>query len=135
MPATQQAQLLRSATYLPVPDVVASGRWYHDVLGFECEYEAGAPAEFAIWKRGGVAVMLRRVSRETRLAPNESQGGSWDLFAWVDDADALHDEIVRAGATIVYPPVVQPYGMKEFAVRDPDGYVLGFGQRMPRAAG
>jgi hypothetical protein len=23
---------------------------------------------------------------------------------------------------------VQPYGMKEFAVRDPNGYVLGFGQ-------
>jgi hypothetical protein len=29
----------------------------------------------------------------------------------------------------VYPPVVQPYGMKEFAVRDPNGYVLGFGQQ------
>jgi hypothetical protein len=27
--------------------------------------------------------------------------------------------------------VVQPYGMKEFAVRDPDGHVLGFGQTWP----
>ena len=24
--------------------------------------------------------------------------------------------------------MLQPYGMKEFAARDPHGYVLGFGQ-------
>jgi len=32
------------------------------------------------------------------------------------------------GAEIVHNPVIQPYGMKEFAVRDPAGYVLGFGE-------
>jgi len=32
------------------------------------------------------------------------------------------------GATFVYSPTVRPYGMREFAVRDPNGYVLGFGQ-------
>jgi len=37
-------------------------------------------------------------------------------------------ELTRSGATIVYPPTVQPYGMREFAVRDASGYVLGFGQ-------
>ncbi len=33
------------------------------------------------------------------------------------------------GAEIVYGPIVQQaYQMEEFAVRDRDGYVLGFGQ-------
>ena len=35
----------------------------------------------------------------------------------------------RNGAAIVYGPIVQEaYQMEEFAVRDRDGYVLGFGQ-------
>ena len=35
----------------------------------------------------------------------------------------------------VYGPIVQTeYNMKEFAVRDVDGYVLGFGQEWPPAA-
>ena len=50
------------------------------------------------------------------------------MFFWVDDVMKLHAELAGAGATVVYAPVVQPYGMKEFAVRDPNGYVLGFGQ-------
>lgn len=51
------------------------------------------------------------------------------MFFWVDDVEILHDELVRKHSEVVYPLTVQPYGMKEFAVRDPNGYVLGFGQR------
>ena len=32
----------------------------------------------------------------------------------------LFDELTQKGASIVYPPIIQPYHMKEFAVRDPD---------------
>jgi hypothetical protein len=63
----------------------------------------------------------------------ESQGGTWDAFFWVDDADALHSELVGKGATIVYGPLVQDaYQMREFAARDRDGHVLGFGHALPR---
>jgi hypothetical protein len=30
------------------------------------------------------------------------------------------------------PAIGTYYGMKEFAVRDPNGYVLGFGQTLPQ---
>ena len=51
------------------------------------------------------------------------------MFFWVHDVRALHAELFGNGATIVYGPIVQAaYGMEEFAVRDRDGYVLGFGQ-------
>jgi hypothetical protein len=50
------------------------------------------------------------------------------VFFWVADIETMYGELVRRGATIVYPPTVQPCGMKEFAVRDASGYVLGFGQ-------
>jgi predicted enzyme related to lactoylglutathione lyase len=75
--------------------------------------------------------MFRRVPEPGLICPNEAQGGTWDVFFWVNDVEALHAELVTKGAVIVYPPVIQPYGMKEFAIRDPNGYVLGFGQTWP----
>jgi catechol 2,3-dioxygenase-like lactoylglutathione lyase family enzyme len=73
--------------------------------------------------------MLRLVADATQISPNEKQGGTWDVFFWVSDAQALFDELQTNGAEIVYGPVIQAeYHMKEFAVRDADGYVLGFGQ-------
>jgi len=45
----------------------------------------------------------------------------------------LYRELTSAGAAVVYEPTVQLYGMKEFAVRDPNGYVLGFGQQISGA--
>ena len=41
----------------------------------------------------------------------------------------MHAELKANGADIVYGPIVQEsYQMEEFAVRDREGYVLGFGQ-------
>jgi catechol 2,3-dioxygenase-like lactoylglutathione lyase family enzyme len=129
MVVTRQAEIIRGAAYFPVPDVSAAGAYYRDVLGFTCEYEAGSPPEFGVYSRSGSPLMFRRVPESTTISPNEQQNGTWDVFFWVDDVDALYAELTLTGATIVYAPVVQPYGMKEFAVRDPNGYVLGFGQQ------
>jgi uncharacterized glyoxalase superfamily protein PhnB len=136
MPAAGSPRILRGAPYFPVADVAAAGDYYRDVFGFQVEYAAGEPPEFAICSRDGCPIMLRRVPKPDRIVPNEAQGGTWDAFFWVEGVTALFDEIHARGATIVYPPTVQPYGMKEFAVRDPAGYVLGFGQSLgPGAAG
>lgn len=43
--------------------------------------------------------------------------------------DALHDRI-RPHAKIAMALVTQFYGMREFAIEDPDGYVLTFAQRV-----
>lgn len=125
------ATLLRSAPYFPVADVARSSAHYRDVLGFQTSYSAGAPPEFAICVRDGFSVMLRRVADPDRIRPVESQGGTWDAFFWVDDAAALHAELSARGAVVVYGPVRQDaYHMLEFAVRDADGHVLGFGQSL-----
>ena len=122
-------QLLRSAPYFPVADVERTAAHYEGVLGFQREYVAGSPAQFAIMTRDGLSIMLRLVSDPDRISPNESQGGTWDAFFWVRDVRALHTELVAKGADIVYGPMLQQaYQMEEFAARDSDGYVLGFGQ-------
>ena len=120
-------QLLRGAPYFPVPDVDQAVGHYEQVFGFAREYVAGTPPEFAMVSRDGHCIMLRRVTE--RISPNEQQGGTWDAFFWVRDVKALHDELKSRGAIVVYGPLLQPaYNMQEFAVRDRDGYVLGFGQ-------
>ncbi len=79
--------------------------------------------------RDGFSIMLRLVTDPGRISPNEHQGGTWDVFFWVRDIRTLHAELTANGAEIAYGPAVQPaYGMEELAVRDGDGYVLGFGQ-------
>jgi uncharacterized glyoxalase superfamily protein PhnB len=128
MTVAARAELLRGAPYFPVADVAAAGEYYRAVLGFECEYAAGDPPIFAVYSRSGAPIMFRQVDQPGLICPNERQGGTWDVFCWVSDVMQLHAELAGAGATVVYPPVLQPYGMKEFAVRDPNGYVLGFGQ-------
>ena len=81
-----------------------------------------------------LAVMLL-VADPARIGPNEQQGGTWDAFFWVNDAEGLCSEFKSKAAELVYGPIVQiEYNMKEFAVRDIDGYVLGFGQDRPQAA-
>jgi uncharacterized glyoxalase superfamily protein PhnB len=124
--------LFRSAPYFPVADVAASANHYETVFGFKKEYVAGAPPQFAIVSRDGLAIMLRLVSEPGRITPNEKQGGTWDAFFWVRDVQALFEELKASGADIVYGPIIQEsYSMKEFAARDREGYVLGFGQPVP----
>jgi len=75
--------------------------------------------------------MLRLVANAGLITPNEKQGGTWYGVFLVDDADALHAELSANGADVVYGPMIQEsYQMKEFAVRDPEGYVLGFGEKV-----
>ncbi|MGH9390414.1 MAG: VOC family protein [Vicinamibacteria bacterium] len=129
MPVQQTPQLLRSAPYFPVADVERSAIYYERVLGFHREYTGGDPPQFAILSRDGLSIMLRLVPAPERISPNERQGGTWDVFFWVRDVRALHAELSANGADVVYGPTVrEEYQMEEFAVRDREGYVLGFGQ-------
>jgi catechol 2,3-dioxygenase-like lactoylglutathione lyase family enzyme len=133
MSSPHESQLLRCAPYFPVADVEQSAAHYERVLGFHSEYIAGTPPHFAIVSRDGLAIMLRLVPTPGHISPNEEQGGTWDAFFWVRDARALHAELRANGADIVYGPMVQEaYQMEEFAVRDREGYVLGFGQALAR---
>ncbi len=42
----------------------------------------------------------------------------------VDDVDAAYAAAVREGAEIVHPLTDEPWGVRRFFVRDPDGHVI-----------
>lgn len=128
---SSKGMLLRSAPYFPVADLERTGAFYEHTLGFRREYSGGTPPRFAIYIRDGLAIMLRTVPAPERITPNEAQGGTWDAFFWVSDVRALYAELGAKGAPFAYGLLVQhEYHMEEFAVRDADGHVLGFGQAL-----
>jgi uncharacterized glyoxalase superfamily protein PhnB len=121
-------RLLRAAPYLLSRDLESLSAHYERVLGFTREYTGGNPPEFVIVSRDSLPIMLRRAAAGAAIVPNEKQGGTWDVFFWVRGLHALHAQMVASGANVVYGPTLQPYGVNEFAVRDVEGYVLGFGE-------
>ena len=43
---------------------------------------------------------------------------------WVDDVDAVHERALAAGLEITHPPTDEPWNVREFHVRHPDGHVF-----------
>lgn len=64
------------------------------------------------------------VVREDASAPVVPQ-----LTVEVADVDAVHDEAVRRGLEIVHPLTDEPWGVRRFFVKDPNGVVLNAASR------
>jgi catechol 2,3-dioxygenase-like lactoylglutathione lyase family enzyme len=47
-----------------------------------------------------------------------------DVTIEVDDVDAVHERAVAAGAEIVHPLTDEPWDVRRFFVRDPNGAVI-----------
>jgi Glyoxalase-like domain len=87
---------------------------YLRVLGFSEDWRA--PSVVSV-SRGRFALML--------CEGDQGQPGTWVWFG-VEDVEALHRELVAAGATVRLPPTNYPWA-QEIHVEDPDGHVLRFG--------
>ena len=121
------AQMRGVAPVLLVADVQKAAAYFRDALGFNIPRFWGDPPTFTIASRDGLEVMLNQVGAADVFRPNGDYDGRFDAYFWVRDADALHAEFASHGADIVCPPSDEPYGMREFQVRDPDGHLLAFG--------
>jgi uncharacterized glyoxalase superfamily protein PhnB len=119
---------------LIVRDVAASTAFYCDVLGFAIKQTVPEQAPFVfVWlERDGVPVFLNAVHAVEEDFPGAAArpaGGTATLFFTVTEVDALHARIAPQ-APVVMPIKTQFYGMREFAVTDPDGHILTFAERV-----
>jgi GNAT superfamily N-acetyltransferase len=119
----QQFSLRKSEPIFPVADVVATVRYYEDVLGFGEHWLWGEPPQFGGVRWGRIGMMFDQES-----SPAAKAGGQWHWFA-VDGLDALYEFHGRNGATICSPLEAKPWAMREYTVRDLNGHYLRFGQR------
>jgi uncharacterized glyoxalase superfamily protein PhnB len=123
-----KAKLTGSAAILLVKDVVYTVKWYTEKLGFSCSNLYGNPPSFAIVHRDNKYIMFAEAPPD-KIIPNwKIRDKTSNVYFWVDDVESLYNEFKSSGATIDYELCIQPYGVKEFGINDPDGYDIAFGQ-------
>jgi predicted enzyme related to lactoylglutathione lyase len=92
------------APYFIVDDVVTTANYYRDKLGFSYERFWQEPPAFCMVKRNGIVIMLAQLDQTGVMRPNSTvdpEGGAWDAYIWIDDADALNTEFKSKGVKIV----------------------------------
>ena len=105
-------------------DIPATVAFYCNTLGFLCPVQIDG---WACLERDGVEVML---SRPNQHEPYERPQFSGSFYFRCDDVDAWWERLKGAGR-VVYPLENFEYGMREFAIRDNNGYILQFGSEIP----
>ncbi len=126
------AKLNGSAPVVLVSDIHKAAAYYGDKLGFRQQMFYGEPTNFCIARRDGFAVMLALATPADIKPYWQTVGGMWNLYLWVDDAEALYAEFTASGAIIDYTLETKAYGVKEFGVRDLDGHDIGIGEIIDR---
>jgi catechol 2,3-dioxygenase-like lactoylglutathione lyase family enzyme len=102
-----------------VPNVqshdIEASRAFYGLLGFD-----------EVMNLGWVATMAspsNPTAQVTFIGPDPS-GIHADMSVEVDDVDGVHAVLLAAGAEIVYSLRDEPWGVRRFFVRDPNGAVV-----------
>jgi uncharacterized glyoxalase superfamily protein PhnB len=111
-------RMLALTPMLQARDLARTIAWYETVLGFRC---TGKEDGWCRLERNQVALMFMRNAHLGEPHATATQ------YIYVDDVMALWNAI-KDRVTAEWGPEQMPYGMLEFAIKDPDGYLLSFGQ-------
>jgi catechol 2,3-dioxygenase-like lactoylglutathione lyase family enzyme len=117
--------ILQNHYVLAVPNVRQSAKFYVDALGFTVTAD---PAGWIFLSKDHCTIMLGECPDD--VPP--SQLGSHNYFAYlrVDDADAWYAQLQPHGVQFLSAATNQPWGMREFAIKTPDGHRIMFGQTL-----
>jgi len=120
---------------LLVASVERSLAFYVDTLGFErgTTVPEQSPFVFASVTSGDVEIFFNDAAAAVKEYPafaGKPIGATGTMFIELEGVNALHDR-VKSSVTITMPLITQFYGMREFAIADPDGYVITFAERVP----
>jgi catechol 2,3-dioxygenase-like lactoylglutathione lyase family enzyme len=123
------------ASMLPHDDPEASLAFYRDILGFEVRQDVGSGT--MRWITVGppgqpTSVVLHPPAVDPGITDEErrtvvemmAKGTYGMLLLSTEDLDVTFDKLQGAGAEVVQEPTVQPYGIRDCAVRDPAGNLL-----------
>ncbi|OOG39507.1 glyoxalase [Rhodanobacter sp. C06] len=129
------------ASFLPHSDPDASLAFYRDTLGFEVRNDVGYHG--MRWITVGsadqpdTAIVLFPPNASPGVTDEEkrtiaemmAKGTYATMLLATRDLDAAFEKIQASGAEIVEEPVMQPYGVRDCAVRDPAGNLLRVQER------
>lgn len=123
-------------TFLPHDDPEESLAFYRDTLGFEVRLDVGSgkmrwitvgppnqPATSIVLHPPAVGPGTTGQERRT-IAEMMAKGTYAIVVLATSDLDATFERLQGTDADIVQEPTEQPYGVRDFAVRDPAGTMV-----------
>ncbi|HKR07738.1 MAG TPA: VOC family protein [Gemmatimonadaceae bacterium] len=112
-----------------VADIASTVRWYVKELGFTLagQFPAREPYVFASLQRDNAELMLLNLADyEKPDLSGRRLAGLWDVYFRMSGVAAFY-ETIKDKPFMQMHLTSRPYGDIEFAVRDPNGYLLVFG--------
>jgi predicted enzyme related to lactoylglutathione lyase len=97
-------------------DPSAGRSFYEGVLGLDTAMDMGWIVTFS--SRSNPTAQVSLVASAMRAEPHA------DISVEVADVDACHEAAVQQGFAVVYPLTDEPWGVRRFFVRDPDGTIV-----------
>lgn len=107
--------------HLPVKDVRETLAWYKQNLGFGEEWFYGDPVTDGGCRRDEMRFLFGTAS------PFEPPK-DFSLVLFVSNVDEVYKEIVERGLPLVTDIKNYDYGIREFSIRDCNGYFLRFSE-------
>ena len=139
------ATFSRLTPILTIDDMDFTIAFYRDVLDFEVTGKL--PEENPTWcflRRDDAAIMFTSPEEHDHDHDGDEEHGHehdhvhehhesseenrlWTMYVYSDDVETLWEEF-RDEPNVAYPLYDTHYGMREFGIRDSDGYMLSFGK-------
>ncbi|MGL5826686.1 MAG: VOC family protein [Nocardioides sp.] len=130
------------ASFLPHTDPEVSLAFYRDTLGFEIRNDVGY--QDMRWITVGpigqpdTSIVLHPpavdpgVTNQERRAVVEmmAKGTFGGIVLATPDLDRAFEQVQTGGAEIVQEPTEQPYGVRDFALRDPAGNLIRIQEKL-----
>lgn len=110
---------------LTVNDLEKSLAWYRDVLGFVVEerWEQDGKLSGVQVQAGGVSFMLGQ--DDWKKGRDRKKGEGFRLYCTTtQDVDVLAKRIGTRGGRLDQEPLDRPWGTRDFALTDPDGFKI-----------
>jgi catechol 2,3-dioxygenase-like lactoylglutathione lyase family enzyme len=129
------------ASFLPQDDPDAALAFYRDTLGFEVRNDVGYDGKRWITvgppEQPGTSIVLYPPGADPGITDDErrtiaemmAKGTYAGIVLSSPDLDAAFERLEAGGAEIIQEPTDQPYGVRDFAVRDPAGNMIRINQQ------
>lgn len=106
----------RIVSNVEAPDIKKAHAFYHEVLGLDLLMDLGWIRTYGSGSKAPIQISVA------------SQGGSGtavpDMSVEVDDIEEALARVKKAKLRVEYGPVVEPWGVRRFYVRDPFGKLI-----------
>lgn len=101
---------------LETGDPAATADWYRALFGMGRLMDQGWIVTLGAQGQGPIQLSLARHGGSGAPVPH--------LSIEVDDLDAVHARATAQNLEMIYPLTQEPWGVRRFFIRDPDGRVL-----------